>query len=129
MRTTGRAVLRVAGVLVVGAVLTASCAKHQMRGAPSGEAEKLVVDVSVDYNFVKPIQSVRIGGKPADFVLEACTQTLINERKCQNLGYPLKKDGTGELLGPLSRAPVLILTDVASPGTTCVCYPSGCYCR
>ena len=129
MGATWRVVLRVTGVMAVGAVLTASCASQQMLDAPLADLEKLKVDLKVDHNFVKPIKTLKVGGAVVTEEFAVCTQTDISGGKCQRLGYPMKKDGTGEYLGNLSRAPVLILTDVASPGGSCVCYGNTCYCR
>lgn len=126
MSTRRTSVLVAAGMLAV-ATTVVGCATH--RGVASDpERDKLKIKVDVDHALVEPLKSVKIGGNdPESF--SACTQTDITGGKCQRLGYPMKKDGSGEYLGTLSRGPILILTDVASPGQTCVCYGNKCYCR
>lgn len=122
--------LAVTGVLVTTAVLIVSCASRQMPDTRSADDPKLKLDVKVDHNKVKPIKEHKFyGGTPEE--LDVCTQSDIASGKCGagRLGYPLKKDGTGEYLGTLTREPILILTDVASPGGTCVCYKNKCYCN
>jgi hypothetical protein len=122
------AVLVAAGMLAV-ATGVVGCATHRTASADP-EKEKLKVKVDVDHTLVEPLTKVKIGGIDADPEgLPACTQNDITGGKCQRLGYPLKKDGSGEFLGKLTREPILILTDVASPGQTCVCYGNRCYCR
>ena len=57
-----------------------------------------------------------------------CTEADIQKKICQRIGFP-HKDGK-EILGQLTLAPVLvILSDEASPGKTCVCYGATCYCN
>ena len=128
MSTRRTAVLVAASMLAVSTAVV-GCAAHK-GSASDPEKEKLKVKVDVDHTLVDPLKSVKIGGKDADAApLPACTQNDISGGRCQRPGYPLTKDGSAELLGKLSRDPILILTDVASPGQTCVCYGNRCYCR
>lgn len=130
MGSTQRRILRATGVLAVSAVLTASCASQRTLvtpPAPSPESDKQKVHVKIDHKYVDPFLDLKIGGASPDKWYDACLKAQADMGKCR-LGYPVKGDGT-DYYGTLSREPILILTDVASPGTTCVCYGSKCYCR
>lgn len=131
MWATRRRILRTTGVLAVSAVLTASCASQRMMvspsAAPSPDSAKLKVHLKLEHKYVDPIMDLKIGDAIPDKTFAACPKAQADMNKCR-LGYPLNPDGT-EYLGTLTREPVLILTDVASPGGTCVCYGNKCYCR
>lgn len=126
MSTRRTTVLVVAGMLAVATTFV-GCATHT-GVASDPERDKLKIKVDVDHALVEPLTKVKIGGNDPDR-FPACTQNDISGGKCQRLGFPMKKDGSGEYLGKLTREPILILTDVASPGQTCVCYGNRCYCR
>lgn len=133
MGAVSRWILMVAGLLTVSAVLTSSCASPRALVVPNppADAEKWKVQVKIDHKYVDPFLDIKVGGATLgpDDEFPACTQPDIDAGKCKRLGYPLEKDKSKERYGNLSREPILILTDVASPGTTCVCYKNQCYCR
>ena len=127
MGATWRGLLR-AGVLVVSAVVTVSCAAPQMLESDPDDLKKLKVKkLRLDpKNPNNPVPDLEFE-HPNQQVLDACTQPMFDAKRCPRLGFPLKKDGT-EYLGTLTLDPVLILTDIASPGETCVCYGNKCKC-
>ena len=131
MGATRRRILRTTGVLAVSAVLAASCASQRMLVSPaapaSPDSEKLKVHLKVEHKYVDPITDLKIGGAAPDKTFNTCPKAEADMNKCR-LGYPVKADGT-EYFGALTREPVLILTDVVNPGSSCVCYGSKCYCR
>lgn len=86
-------------------------------------------ELRIDYNGNNPANELNVFARGATATPYArCTEGDIIQKICKRIGFP--HDGKQEILGQLTLAPVLvILSDEASPGKTCVCYGAKCYCN
>jgi hypothetical protein len=127
MDTRWRTALGTTGVLAIGLLVGAACAAPRMM-APGAGATANEERINVEYDATKGDRKDRVRAKKHDGADAEEFERCTIPKQCR-LGFPVRRNGT-EVLGNVTAIDeVLILSDVASPGRTCVCYGNKCYCN
>jgi hypothetical protein len=119
--SAGRSMIRITAVAV--AIMTVSA--WTIDQASAKDEKKIKIEFTVgDQIDVKNAEN----GKAGEF--NQCDASDVKKGDCTGVGMPKDKMTNKQALGtPTAVEVLLIVSDAASPGRTCVCYKNNCYCN